>query len=537
MTVAVGIDLGSTHCNVGIWHKGRPEIIANHHGLRATPTMIAITDNEILVGESALTQRPKNLKNTIYGFKWMVGVPHADLEPHVQDLLKNAPFVCSTDETGAAIVEVIQKGKTMKFTPDFFCRHLFEHLKLIAEQFSGEKVGKCVLSIPADFTETQKKALNDCAKSAGLKISCFIADPIAVCIAYGLDRTDSEISSSGRDEAHSKPKKNILVLDLGGGGIESTLIERNDGMLSIKDTERDASLGGEVFVQKLMDFCAKDFKRKTGMDVKESKKGLLKLQTECERVVKALSMTQHAEPYVEALMEGVDFKTRITRMRFEDLCFDLFEKMKKPMTKCLEKCGCTFEDVDMVLLSGGIAHMPKIQAIMKQTFPSKCLFGTGLFPDEAVAIGATIQASLLESSPHPFQKEKTLPASYVISPVSLGLRCLPEPVIDKDPDSSPREVVVIKQGAPLPAQVKFSLKLSLENGKQEEKSDKTIVLQVLCLNSESSSNILANLTFEKLKGGDLEFDVGYTLKSEGSLKVEARESTSKVIKSILVGPT
>jgi heat shock 70kDa protein 1/2/6/8 len=189
MPAAVGIDLGSTHCIVGIWHHGRPEIIANHHGLRATPTMVAFTDEEVLIGEAALTQMPKNQKNTVFGFKWMVGVAHAELEPHVKELLSSAPFDCSVDASGAARVAVTHKGEERSISADALCVHLFEHLKSIAEQFSGETVGKCVLSVPADFTAAQKDALRACGQAAGLPFSLVVSDPIATAVAYGLDRT------------------------------------------------------------------------------------------------------------------------------------------------------------------------------------------------------------------------------------------------------------------------------------------------------------------------------------------------------------
>ncbi|KAG5192006.1 heat shock protein 70 [Tribonema minus] len=529
MPVAVGIDLGSTHCNVGIWHHGRPEIIANHHGLRATPTMVAYTDEEVLVGEAALTQMPKNIKNTVFGFKWMVGVAHAELEPHVVQLLASAPFKCVQDASGAARVEVTHKGEDRSIGPETLCSHLFEHLKSIAEQFSGESVGKCVLSVPADFTQQQRDALQACGKAAGLPFS-LISDPVATAMAYGLDRTDAEISSSGRDEAHASAKATVLVVDFGGGGVEATVLTRRDGMLAIAATERDATVGGDVFVQRLVEFCAKDHKRKTGMDVFESKRGLLKLRRECESAVKALSMTQQAEPYVEAMMEGVDFKTRITRMRFEDLCYDLYDRAKEPILRAMKACGKAPEEVDEVLLAGGIAHMPRIQALVRGLFPEKTVFGAGLFPDEAVAIGATIQASLLDAHPNPAGANVPLPQSLPLSPVALGLRCLPPASADSDPEASPQVLAVINVGEPLPAQHKVDLKLARDGAD----GSLTVILQVLQLGSEEPS-VLGNLVFAELPAGDLEFEVGLTLRTEGVLKAEALEKKSRAVQSVVIG--
>lgn len=542
MPVSVGIDLGSTHCNVGIWHKGRPEIIANHHGLRATPTMVAFTDEEVLAGEAALTQMAKNQANTIFGFKWMVGVTHAELEPHVVELLKGAPYTMEVDDSGVARVTVQYKGASKQLTADTLCTHLFEHLKSIAEEYSGESVGKCVLAIPADFGPAQRSALLACGKAAGLPIALTISDPIATAIAYGVDRCDEELRATGRDDAHASPKSLVLVVDFGGGGVEASLIRRNDGMLTVAGTCRDAALGGGEFTKRLVEFCAKDFKRKTGSDVMESKRALLKLTRECDNAVKTLSMSQQAEPYVEALMDGADMKTRVTRLRFEDMCYDLYEKAKVPIKSVLERCSVTASAVDLVLLAGGIAHMPKIQSIVRSLFPEGTVFGTGLFPDEAIAIGATIQASLLEEVPHPQGQGPPLPASLLLCPTSIGIRCIPPPpslnggaAPAGDDIPQPSTVILIEKGAPLPAQTRAEVTITRAAA---EEADGRVVLQIVeVLGEGKPAVVLAIIVFgpsELPKEGDLSFDVGVTLRTEGVLKAEAKISGSKTPAQVVI---
>ncbi|CAN0005826.1 unnamed protein product [Choristocarpus tenellus] len=276
MPVAVGVDLGSTHCSIGVWHHDRPEIIANHHGLRATPTMVAFTDTEVLVGEAALTQMPKNVPNTVFGFKWMIGQSHAQLEPHVKKMLESAPFKCKVDSKGAARVTVTHKGEELTVGAETLCGHLFTELRSIAEAFAGESIGKCVLSVPGGFTAEQRDTLRIVGKQAGLPFSLVISDPIAAAVAYGLDRPDEEMGGSRRDGGRSKPKNTVVVVDWGGGGVEASVLRRTDGILTVRGQATDPSVGGGEFTNRLVAFCAKDFKRKTGGDIYESKRSILK---------------------------------------------------------------------------------------------------------------------------------------------------------------------------------------------------------------------------------------------------------------------
>ncbi|CAM9505286.1 unnamed protein product, partial [Hapterophycus canaliculatus] len=336
MPVAVGVDLGSTHCNVGVWHQGRPEVIANHHGLRATPTMVAFTDSEVLVGEAALSQMPKNVANTVTGFKWMVGQKHAQLEPHIKAMLESSPFRCSVDTNGEARVTVKHKGEDKIVGAESLCRYLFEHLKDIAEAFAGEPVGRCVISVPAGFTAEQREALRAVGKQAGLPFSLVLSDSVAAAIAYGLDRPDAEMVGSSRDGGASKPKSVIVVVDWGGGGVEATVLRRTDGILGTAGQASDASVGGGVFTERLVAFCAKDFKRRTGgLDIFESKRSVLKVTRACEEAVRTLSASAQADVYIEAAHEGCDMNVKISRTRFEDLCFDLYKAAGGAVTRAL----------------------------------------------------------------------------------------------------------------------------------------------------------------------------------------------------------
>ncbi|CAM9924168.1 unnamed protein product [Discosporangium mesarthrocarpum] len=354
MPVAVGVDLGTTHCSIGVWHHDRPEIIANHHGLRATPTMVAFTDTEVLVGEAALTQMPKNIANTVFGFKWMVGQSQAQLEPHIKRMLDSAPFKCKFDgKNGAARVTVAHKGEDLTVGAETLCGHLFSHLRTIAEAFAGETIGKCVLSVPAGFTEEQREVLKSVGKQAGLPFSLVISDPVAAAVAYGLDRPDEEMGGSSREGEESKPRNTMVVVDWGGGGVEVSVLKRSDGILSVRGQASDPSIGGREFTNRLVAFCAKDFKRKTGGDIFESKRAILKVTRGCEEAVRTLSVSTQADVYVEAAHEGCDMSVKVSRTRFEDLCFDLYKACAVTVGRALEVAGVTAEGVDTVLMAGG----------------------------------------------------------------------------------------------------------------------------------------------------------------------------------------
>eukprot|EP00903_Cladosiphon_okamuranus_P007265 g7044.t1 len=532
MPVAVGVDLGSTHCNVGVWHQGRPEVIANHHGLRATPTMVAFTDSEVLVGEAALSQMPKNVANTITGFKWMVGQIHAQMEPHIKAMLESSPFRCSVDANGEARVTVKHKGEEKNVGAETLCRHLFEHLKDIAEAFAGEPVGRCVISVPAGFTAKQREALRAVGKQAGLPFSLVLSDSVAAAIAYGMDRPDSEMAGTSRDGGDFKPKSTIVVFDWGGGGVEATVLKRTDGMLGIVGQASDASVGGGVFTDRLVAFCAKDFKRRTGgLDIFESKRSVLKVTRACEEAVRTLSASAQADVYIEAAHEGCDMNVKISRTRFEDLCFDLYKAAGGVITKALAEAGSSTNDVDMVLLAGGIAQMPKVNSSVKASFPAGTPFGVGIFPDEAVAIGATTQAFLLqEHASFVAPGAAPLPATVRTCPASLGVRCGGSGDGDEDGDDAASDgaTTIISKGCILPAQGTTTIKLG---GREDGGPTTEAYLEVVEMEQAAgegtspTARLLGTLAFDEAAvpadGGGVEVKVGFTLTSEGVLKVEA----------------
>jgi heat shock protein 1/8 len=503
-------------------------VIANHHGMRATPTLVAFTDSEVLVGEAALTQMSKNRANTVFGFKWMIGGAGMDGEM-VKRVMSKAPFEVVKDARGCPRFCVLHKGEQKQLSPEYLCGQLFEHLKSIAEQFVGETVGKCVVAVPADFTDAQRRAVETCGQAANLPISLMLKDPIAVAIAYGLDRTDEQLLSSGRDDAHAHAHTTILVVDWGGGGLETTLLNRANGMLSLAGMTRNPGVGGGEFVQRLVDMCAKSFKQSCGADVNESARAVMKLTRACEDAMRTLSVSQQAELYVEALYEGIDFKTQVTRTKFEALCGDLFNSAREAIRAAIPADRV----IDMVLLSGGVAHMPRVQSLVRGILPD-VVYGTGLFPDEAIAIGCAIQASLLQETPKP-TGGAPLPRKFATSPIALGLSSSLECPAAASPSASPEDedagdddrddegsCILLPFGSLLPAQRATSMHaMTTEQGE--------LMLYVLQLWGDSKSpTAIGCLKFETLpQGKRLKLNVGVTVRSDGLVKVEVMDSASR----------
>ncbi|CAM9895072.1 unnamed protein product [Ectocarpus sp. 12 AP-2014] len=540
MPVAVGVDLGSTHCNVGVWHQGRPEVIANHHGLRSTPTMVAFTDSEVLVGEAALSQMPKNVANTVTGFKWMVGQNHDQMEPHIKAMLESSPFRCSVDSKGEARVTVKHKGEEKVVGAETLCRYLFEHLKDIAEAFAGEPVGRCVISVPTGFSPEQREALRTVGKQAGLPFSLVVSDSVAAAIAYGLDRPDHEMVLTSRDGGEFKPKRNIVVVDWGGGGVEATVLKRTDGVLSIVGKASDASAGGGVFTERLVAFCAKDFKRRTGgLDIFESKRSVLKVTRACEEAVRTLSASAQADVYIEAAHEGCDMNVKISRTRFEDLCFDLYKAAGGVISKALAEAGMATDAVDTVLLAGGITQMPKVSSSVKATFPAGTHFGAGLFPDEAVAIGATTQAFLLqEHGSFVAPGAPPLPVAVRTCPASLGVRCGGS----GGNVAEDTAVAIISKGCILPAQGNTTVKLGgggVGGPATEAYLEVVEIGQAEGEEGTQTARLLGTLAFDETAvpadgSAEVEVKVGFTLRSEGVLKIEA-VTPGGVSKELVIG--
>jgi L1 cell adhesion molecule like protein len=399
--VSVGIDLGTTYSCVGVMRNNRVEIIANDQGNRTTPSYVAFTDSERLVGEAAKNQAAMNPKNTVFDAKRMIGREFESKE--VQADMKLWPFKVVRDGKKPAI-EVDYMGSTKTFKPEEISAMVLTKMKTIAEDFLGETVKNAVVTVPAYFNDSQRQATKDAGTIAGLNVQRIINEPTAAAIAYGLD-------SAVKKEQH------VLIFDLGGGTFDVSLLSIDSGVFEVKSTAGDTHLGGEDFDQRMMDYLVKEFKKKEKKDITTNDRALRRLRTACERAKCALSSTHRTTIDIDSLFDGIDFKIEVTRARFEDLCADYFQKCIQPVERVLLDGKLSKSQVDEVVLVGGSTRIPKVQQLIKDYFNGKEPCKT-VNPDEAVAYGAAVQAAVLSGV-----KNETTNSLLLIdvTPLSLGI--------------------------------------------------------------------------------------------------------------------
>jgi len=312
----VGIDLGTTYSCVGVYKNGRVEIIANDQGNRVTPSYVAFSDNERLVGDAAKNQASLNPSNTVYDAKRLIGRRFTDAA--VQHDMKLWPFdIVNVD--GKPIIQVEVNGAKKKFTPEEISAMVLGRMKETAEEFLSKEVKNAVVTVPAYFNDAQRQATKDAGTIAGLNVMRIINEPTAAAIAYGLDKKSGE--------------KNILVFDLGGGTFDVSLLTIDNGVFEVIATSGDTHLGGEDFDNRVIQHLLKVFKRKHGSDPSKDKRAIQKLRREVERAKRSLSTQHQVRVEIEGLYDGVDFSETLTRARFEELCIDLFKKTLTPVSK------------------------------------------------------------------------------------------------------------------------------------------------------------------------------------------------------------
>jgi heat shock protein 5 len=372
----IGIDLGTTYSCVGIFKKGKVEIIANDQGNRIMPSWVAFTDTERLVGEPAKNQGAVNPENTIFDVKRLIGRKFND--PNVQRDRKLLPYTI-LDKDGAPVIEVIVKGEKKIFTPEQISAIILEKMKEVAETYLGRPVKNAVITVPAYFNDAQRQATKDAGTIAGLKVERIINEPTAAAIAYGLDE---------------KKEKNILVFDLGGGTFDVSILSIDNGIFEVEATNGDTHLGGEDFDQRVMEYFFKIWKKKTGLDAQKDKRSTQKLRREVERAKKVLSSQTQVRIEIESFHDGQDFSETLSRARFEELNDDLFRKTLTPVDKVLADSKLKKQDIDEIILVGGSTRIPKVQSLIKEYFNGKEP-NRGVNPDEAVAYGAAVQGGVI----------------------------------------------------------------------------------------------------------------------------------------------
>jgi len=401
--VAVGIDLGTTFSCVGTWKNDGVEIIANDQGNRTTPSYVAFTDSERLIGDGAKNQAGRNPENTVFDAKRLIGRKFADRE--VQDDIKHWPFKVVSSKGDKPCIEVDYCGETKKFDPEEISAMILTKMKETAEAFIGQKVSNAVITVPAYFNDSQRQATKDAGVIAGLNVQRIINEPTAAAIAYGLDKKQGG-------------ERNVLIFDLGGGTFDVSILTIEDGIFEVKSTSGDTHLGGEDFDNRLVDHCVAEFKRKNrGIDISTNKRSLRRLRTQCERAKRALSASTQASIEIDSLYDGIDFMSTITRARFEELCMDQFRNCMKPVEKCLTDSGMSKKEIHEIVLVGGSTRIPKVQSLITEYFGGKEPCKT-INPDEAVAYGATIQAAILSGENSEAVQDLLL---LDVTPLSLGL--------------------------------------------------------------------------------------------------------------------
>jgi len=399
---AVGIDLGTTYSCVGVFQHGKVEIIANDQGNRTTPSYVAFTDTERLIGDPAKNQVAINPTNTIFDAKRLIGRKFADAT--VQADMKHWPFEV-IDSGTLPKLKVEYKNEEKTFTPEEISSMVLTKMKETAEAYLGHDVKDAVITVPAYFNDSQRQATKDAGVISGLNVLRIINEPTAAAIAYGLDK------KKGASEC------NVLIFDLGGGTFDVSILTIEEGIFEVKSTAGDTHLGGEDFDNRMVDHFVNEFKRKHKKDMKGNKRALRRLRTACERAKRTLSASAQANIEIDSLFEGIDFYTSITRARFEELCSDLFKGTLEPVEKAMRDAKMDKSSVHDIVLVGGSTRIPKVQKLLQDFFNGKEL-NKSINPDEAVAYGAAVQAAILTGDTSEAVSDLLL---LDVAPLSLGI--------------------------------------------------------------------------------------------------------------------
>ena len=399
MGKVIGIDLGTTNSCIAIMDGAQPKVIENAEGGRTTPSMVAFTsDGEKLVGQPAKRQAVTNADNTLFAIKRLIGRTYED--PATKKDMEMVSYKIVKSDSGDAWVE----AQGQEYSPSQVSAFILQKMKETAEEYLGEKVDQAVITVPAYFNDAQRQATKDAGKIAGLEVLRIINEPTAAALAYGLDKNDG---------------KTIAVYDLGGGTFDVSILEIGDGVFEVKSTNGDTFLGGEDFDMRLVDYLADEFKKEQGIDLKADKMALQRLKEAAEKAKIELSSSQQTEinlPFITADASGPKhLALKLTRAKFEELVKDLVNRTIAPCKAALKDAGLTAGEIDEVVMVGGMTRMPKITEVVKDFFgrePHK-----GVNPDEVVAMGAAIQAGVLQGD----VKDVLL---LDVTPLSLGIETL-----------------------------------------------------------------------------------------------------------------
>ncbi len=396
----IGIDLGTTYSCVGVWQNDRVEIIANEQGNRTTPSYVAFTESERLIGDTAKNQVAMNPRNTVFDAKRLIGRKYND--PVIQEDMKHWPFqVISANNK--PMIQVEFQGERKQFTPEEISSMILQKMKQIAEAYLGVPVNQAVVTVPAYFNDAQRQATKDAGTICGLTVKRIVNEPTAAAIAYGLEKKDHQ------------GETNVLIFDLGGGTFDVSLLTIEEGVFEVKATAGNTHLGGEDFDNRLVNHFLIDIKRRLNKDITENPRSLRRLRSACERAKRVLSAQANANVEIDALIDGLDYCANITRAKFEELNNDLFRSCLEPIEQVIRDSRINKSKIDEIVLVGGSSRIPKIQQLLVEFFNGKQL-NKSIHPDEAVAYGAAVQAAIISG------EERVSDCVLVdVAPLSLGV--------------------------------------------------------------------------------------------------------------------
>ncbi|KAK6943796.1 Heat shock protein 70 family [Dillenia turbinata] len=398
----IGIDLGTTYSCVAAYHDGQVQIIANDQGNRITPSWVAFTDSERLIGEAAKNQAATNAPCTIFDIKRLMGKQFND--PEVRRDIKFFPYKVVEKDSNPYIQMKMRDAEEKLFRPEEISAMILGKMKETAEAFLGKEIRDAVITVPAYFNDAQRQATKHAGTIAGLNVVRLINEPTAAAMAYGLD--------------NKGVKKNILVYDLGGGTFDVSILTIDDGVFEVRATCGDTHLGGEDFDRNVMDYFIELIRKSHHRDISEDNKALGKLRRECERAKRILSSGYEVRVEIESLFDGVEFSERLTRAKFEELNMELFKKTLELVRWALRDACLKTSNIDEIVLVGGSTRIPKIRQLLKDLFDGKEP-NKGINPDEAVAYGAAIQSGILSGVGGKHTEDIVL---LDVTPLSLGVR-------------------------------------------------------------------------------------------------------------------